>query len=208
MKKLRIALGAAGVVAIGITIGGLLGAFGDGDTRDALAAASPPGGAIGVHGQWTIDVLDADGALVARREFHNDLTFDGARYLAAVLGRNQRPGFWSVHLLGEGTYDGPCPAGCWIREPDDPRGGLTSTWSLAIGRSARTLHLAGTAIANVDGSISRVATYSQTCELGSPAPCGYADATKITSTQVSPPVALLEGQQAVVNVDITFSAAP
>ena len=218
MKQLLLALGAAAIVAVGIAVGGLLGAFGDGDARDALAAASPPGGAIGVHGQWTIDVLDADGALVSRREFHNDLANLGGGYLAGILARSGSPGQWFVITEGSDiATSSPClsddtvppqPRPCRISEPGDPfPASSTITKSLEISTSADKLFLEGTLVVGRDGDIGAVATHNVQCAYGAAPPCtGYQPA--FTSTAISPPISVLAGQQVLVHVEINFSAAP
>src|SRR6266540_6947675 len=69
-----------------------LGAF-DSDAakeQDAGAASSDADGfgeGIQVHGDWVIEVRNADGSVAERREFENALHSQGQQFLTNVLGR-------------------------------------------------------------------------------------------------------------------------
>jgi hypothetical protein len=66
--------------------------------------ASPHGGqheGIKVHGHWTIEVRNPDGALVAHREFENSLQGGPggrANFLSSVLSRQNTVGNWIIFL--------------------------------------------------------------------------------------------------------------
>src|SRR5574341_1058320 len=45
------------------------------------------GEGIQVHGDWVIEVRNADGSMAERREFENALTSAGSQYLDLVLAR-------------------------------------------------------------------------------------------------------------------------
>lgn len=66
---------------------------------------------IEVHGDWTIEVVNRDGSLASRHEFHNDLGSTGNRILVGLLGRTfRRIDQWlillgtSVDVCGAGVY--------------------------------------------------------------------------------------------------------
>ena len=67
--------------AIAALVALLASACGPGTT----AAPEAPGESIGVHGSWTIEVLDPDGSLDERVEFDNALTDLGARRLSNIM---------------------------------------------------------------------------------------------------------------------------
>src|SRR5439155_9641455 len=52
------------------------------------AGAQKPGDGIKVHGHWTIDVRNPDGALASHNEFENALEPGGASALSGLLGRS------------------------------------------------------------------------------------------------------------------------
>jgi hypothetical protein len=75
----------------------------------SLQADSPKssGEGIAVHGNWTIVVRDANGTVVDRRDFHNDLTACGATLLMAATdsqGELFRFDNWLIRLA---TVQGP-----------------------------------------------------------------------------------------------------
>ena len=87
----------------------------------ALAALALPASAQvpdapdrdGIHvvGAWTLTVLDPDGSVVERREFHNDLTERGADLLARLLSQGQTAGEPTVGLLSSDPSN-PSTAPC------------------------------------------------------------------------------------------------
>ena len=79
-------------------------------TLPASAQDAPvPSDRDGIHvvGAWTLTVTDPDGSVVERREFHNDLTADGADFLALLLSQGHTTGDPMVGLLSDpsGTTD-------------------------------------------------------------------------------------------------------
>src|SRR5438034_3470638 len=86
----------------------LVGVFSSGDARtDASSSAATTGGSdsgfgegIKVHGDWVIEVRNADGSLAERREFQNALLNPGSNFLDLTLARNMSVGEWAVALIG------------------------------------------------------------------------------------------------------------
>ena len=87
-----------------------------------------------MHGHWTIEVRDPDGALKTHREFENSLTFFGPANLAAAMGRAATTGLWEVNA-GNST-GGPCllsnPVPCFVVESSDPLGTSNAFHTLTV----------------------------------------------------------------------------
>jgi hypothetical protein len=86
----------------------------------ASSGAPPVGEAIEVHGDWTIEVVEADGTIVAVHEFTNDLVPEGARRLARVLSGESRAFGIHAHEVTEENLGLYCSDGaqalfgfCW-----------------------------------------------------------------------------------------------
>lgn len=152
--------------------------------------------AITVHGTWQIEVRDANGDLVRRREFQNLLTETGQAALANVLGRTTVVLPWFVALSDGENPAHPCvrdavPVPCLIGEPELPGG--TSDWflTLTVDVVGRELVLNGTATAQADGNISAVTTVIA------------GDLGVFTGTSISP-IPVVEGQNIIVTVTLSF----
>lgn len=81
--------------------------------------AGGPTEGIGVHGAWTIDIINADGTLDQHVEFENDLRASGAELLARLLTNtvldvteNFHTLDWGLILADRGTLDNPGLSPC------------------------------------------------------------------------------------------------
>jgi hypothetical protein len=147
-----------------------------------------------VHGHWTIDVRNPDGALVSHNEFENELTAfmrTGTSVLAATLGRRATVGQWMIRLaggVGVGDQVGPCtvtrltnnipdtiPAACDIVEPTSPNvDGATQvfkTLALTVPTAnvfgvfeTGTVELSGSVTASSTTQIGHVMTFIGLCD--------------------------------------------
>lgn len=98
---------------------------------------------ITVHGRWTLDVRNPDGALVLHREVENSLVDTGRAALAKMLSGGPQPDYWVLFLQSpellipifprnhfDATFDG---AGSnLIAQVDGGAGTLTLTGSATI----------------------------------------------------------------------------
>ena len=173
---------------------------------------------IAVHGHWTIDVLNRDGALVSHHEFENALN-GGDQILTEVLN-GSTSGHWEIVLTGSGTS--PCQGGtggkysngCRIIESSvTSPGGTAEFKTLTVSPVAtagqyalNTLVLTGTATALVAGKIDGVYTSMGVCPAATThAGCNIAG-TAVPFTKASPaPVSVAAGQTIRVTVTISFS---
>jgi hypothetical protein len=167
----------------------------------AESGKSGPNEGIKVHGHWTIDVKDRDGSVVSHVEFEN--AFNAPNHLAALLGRQASPGFWSIALGNNaGPTSGPCAGTCYIGEPGEP----TNSQNLKITVAA-TLTLSGSVTATNTTNITAVATELGACDPTHPpsAPCHSGTGVRVTQTVLSAPINVQAGQDIVVKVEISFS---
>lgn len=166
-------------------------------TAKALSRQSQPGQrtrdgsheGIKVHGHWTIEVRNPDGAVVTHREFENSLQGNqGAGLIVNVLARQWSQGLWSIDLIGNpfspigpgpcptGTSSAPGPSDCLIAEPQVPGSvasgpyfGTLSVSALNNGPSfapsgpAPVLVLSGTAVAQANGTVTAVQSSIYEC---------------------------------------------
>ena len=172
-------------------------------TTPAEGAAPPADGSglssgIGVHGRWTISILDPDGALVRRVEFDNALNNDGQIFLATVLARETELVFWLVELLSATSEPDPCLDGqCGIQEPADGAAGAEGHDLLLTLTAPEVLTLTGSVIADQDGEVNLVSTVIRSTT----------GTALFTSTDITPePVTA--GQQIQVSVEFTFGTLP
>lgn len=177
-------------------------------THGATQPSRPQGG-IKVHGHWVIEVRDPDGKLVERREFENALTVDGRNYLASFLRRASTPGSWAILV-----FDGLCPdvstSVCVILESGAsyPVAAITfPNLQLSAGTNSSVV-LSGSLTASAGGSLSSVATQVGACgPATAPQSCGsgFVGGLSFTGRQVSPPVAVQQGQIVQITVTLSFS---
>ena len=195
-------------------------------TPDELASETGPSTTdaqegIKVHGHWTIEVRDTDGSLVTRREFDNALT-RGALWLAETLGRVSTTGLWVVAFDAAQIQDqDPCvtasnqPIHCSINEPNDsPSGSPNHFETLTVsvpdsGPNLNKLVLSGTATALAAGTsvIDRVSIAVRICPSTTlPSECTVDVSTHQPFSKATiAPIEVVEGQQILVNVVISFS---
>lgn len=139
---------------------------------EAVPQASGPSEDIAVHGDWTIDVYDPDGALDQHHVFSNALTTAGADTLAGILGDVIYPGTWAIEMFSQGEQ--PCvsstgdPTACTIYQPYPwlVAGGEDSgrSLNLEVVVDGGQLVLSGSHVASADGEITDVTTRVLTCD--------------------------------------------
>ena len=175
-------------------------------------AARRPDEGIKVHGHWTIEVMDPDGSIVQRREFENSLS--GSGRLEEVLGRLVAVGGWTIQLFAQSPNQ-VCeqPAGvpnplCLIAEPTSTSTDNNVFKNLTPSVSTGSLTLAGSLIAQRDGTFSIVSTLLGSCPSSVPpdsCPGAEVSGWVFTSTILSPFITVSNGQLVEVSVVITFS---
>jgi hypothetical protein len=217
---------AGGVLVSAIAFAALaLGAF-DGDTtkgQDAGGVTSEADGVgegIKVHGDWVIEVRNADGSVAERREFDNALHSQGQQTIANFLSRQYFVGAWGVFLSGSPANSSPCTfnAGvgeCLVHENFPPAfqgfGGvekfpaLTVTTDPAPCCNGTTVVLQGNFDASRDGNIGSVLTSMCFSFPPNTDPSTCNNAGTFTATSLQTPVNVTTGQQVLVTVRISFS---
>ena len=172
---------------------------------------------ITVHGDWTIEVYNADGSLDQHHEFSNALL--GAADLAAILARQRFVQEYEV-FIGRTLppYDlNPChdssgsPSTCRILELA-PGSGDSSDTSFTLdvttgGANNDQLVLSGSHIASRDGVVTEVSSHLSTCPINDPPPC-FHFAWPFTHKQLEPAehIPVSEGQAMNVEVVISFGS--
>jgi hypothetical protein len=185
---------------------------------------------IQVHGHWTIEVRNKDGALVSHTEFENSLATGASAWFAKVLARQASWGPWGMIVTsgGAGTFNlftggglpaGPCDSGmaCILAESGIglPSGAVSGTLTITAGQ---TFLLSGIVTAKTTAKIGGVGTFVIGCP-ATTAPAsscglptgGFGQGT--TATGVAPlteatlpaPVNVQPGQLIAINVEISFS---
>lgn len=177
----------------------------------AQAPASGLAGDVKVHGNWTIDVRDADGTLARHVEFSNAL-FPDTGHLGRLLGRLNSIGYWSVTLYDQQAS--PCKGAtagsdeCVLIEAPATSGinGANLFRTLTIsntGSNQSVVVLQGTATALVNGQITDVRSNFGTCPSS---PCTAASlALPFTYHTLPTPITVVQGQVIQVRVQISFS---
>lgn len=177
----------------------------------ASSAAPGPSEGITVHGEWTIEVYDADGTLAESVEFSNALDSIGAEHLALLLSGQLVAGEWHVEIGNYAPGSHPCTDGAG--SGDTCR--ATQVWdfqpnffpTLVVDSSvAGQLTLDGSVVVENDTSITAVETRLATCTVGTN-DClntGYAPAS-FSGTLLDTPVPVSSGQTVQVEVVISFS---
>ncbi len=150
---------------------------------------------IGVHGAWTLDVLEPNGTLAKHVEFQNELSFPGADWLASLLAGDDTVGTWNVQVLGlPGNIflcgDQQNPSSCAI---NDNTGDLTV--EVVADANADILRMSGNMIVSQDGALFSVET-----QQGGP-PFVFTKKFLAAEDQA----VVVPGQQIMVKVDITFN---
>lgn len=173
-------------------------------------SASGPTEGIQVHGDWVIDVYNADGTLDRHIAFENALTGDGEAFLATVLGRTASVGEWTVRLDDTTATADVCgtlgsPGKCFISQTITGAGRFTN---LLVTVDGSTVVLSGSATASNDGKINRVATFLGGCGPTVPTDTCVSDPTFTTASFTGANVGdflISAGQQVQVEVTLSFS---
>ena len=157
-----------------------------------------------VHGWWSLRVTDTTGHLIADREFENSLVTGfnngGDSTLTSLLTRQFAMGPWRVIVTTSGG--GFTLSGAADLPADGP---------LSVSGNNNTAHviLSGRYTPNADISITQVATGLSLCSNNTaPNACVNYFGDPIfafTSSPVGPNLAVANGQQVQVTVDISFS---
>lgn len=182
--------------------------------KGAASSGGAPQEGIKVHGHWTIEVRNPDGALVERREFDNALVTPGT--LARFLGRRNSVGGWVVYLwttTGTGPFmdtQGNNNAAL-ILEASYGLSFPTYFKNLVVdvpssGANANRLVLSGNATAQRDGVIQRVSTaVNELDAIGPPTGTYLSSWNYFTQADLATPVNVGGGQLIAVTVVLSFS---
>lgn len=198
---------AAAVVALAGTA--LLAAAAMGAFTDRSASAKVD--AIAIAGEWEITIKNPDGSVAGVHRFHNE--FNGAQNVARILAHVSSPGrYWMTLVSSGGTP--PCgvtgPEHCLLFEADDPNGGVAGWFDTvtAEATSGNQLVVRGEIFATRDGSFDLVIMRLSRClDTVAPADCHPGAYGNFSSRTLPAAIALVQGQQAIVTVTYTFSAA-
>jgi hypothetical protein len=208
--KRTIAVGAAVAAAVALLAAGALGAF-----RHAEQSAAPKADGITVQGDWKITVKSANGRVLRVHRFQNE--FNGASTLAPILAHASSTGrYWMTLSDATGANQQPCgdPAtsatSCFVFEPDDPNSTIPFWFgNLAVSTPGNnTLQVTGEIEATRNGQFNHVRMLLSRCAATvTPADCHPGAYGNFSARTLPAPVALVTGQQAIVTVTYTFSAA-
>jgi hypothetical protein len=182
-------------------------------------------GSIRVHGDWTIDIVDADGTAARHLEFSNALSDFGADALAAVLTRQQIVGPWEILLDGDPA---PCvngvgsPVACIGVEAGN---GMVSPGdnvfdTLTVSELPGAMRLLATVTVQADSALDDARTFMRLCDPDrTPAECfagasGFSLFTFKDLTQLDldgdgnpdGPIDVTTGQVVQIAVDISFTS--
>ncbi len=176
-----------------------------------------PSTAIGVSGAWTLTVYEADGTLVERREFHNDLVPSGADVLVSLATAGRSAGYWTVEVTGNPS---PCllnggNASCLMFPATIPESGSNEFSNLVVSSLDQdadgaddTIALNGSLTAAQAGNIAFVITRLATCASSvSPDNCVGNQFSSFTERGLANPLSVDVGQVVQVEVLIGFGAA-
>ncbi len=200
---------AAAVLALAATAlvtAAALGAFAQADE-----SSEPKADGIAIEGAWKVTVKDADGSVVDVHEFHNE--FNGASNIAPILAHASTAGrYWMTlsslsgdHACGTGATAEPC----FVFEPDDPNASFAGWFgNLSATVSSGQIVVTGEIEATRAGSFGHVRMLLSRCAASTPSstctPGAYGNFSQRT---LPAPITLVAGQQAIVTVTYTFSAA-
>ena len=184
----------------------------------ASTAPGSPNEGIEVHGHWTIEVREPDGALVSHYEFENALLASGALSLGSFLSRQETLGIWRVVLYGTPLVagDAPCldtgtPSECTVIESGSTLSGDQISKTLTVdvptsGSNQGKLVLSGNFTAGTDGNVGSVVTAVDGCA-PTIAPASNCEGSIhfMTQTILGSAVTVANGQQVLAAVVISFS---
>jgi hypothetical protein len=208
--KRTIAAGTAVLAVAGLVAAAALGAF----TRSEQSAAPKLDG-IAVQGDWKVTVKSANGRVLRVHRFKNE--FNGASTVAPILAHSSTTGrYWMTLTDQTGAGQHPCgdPAAsatsCFVFEPDDPNGSVPFWFgNLSVTTpSSSQVQLTGEIEATRSGSFNHVRMLLSRCAATTAASDCHPGAYGNFSSRTLPaPISLIAGQQAIVTVTYTFSAA-
>jgi hypothetical protein len=204
-----IAVGVAAVAAGALLTAAALGGFARAEQSAAKADA------IAIEGAWKVTVKSADGRVLRVHRFKNE--FNGASTVAGILAHASSTGrYWMT--LSDGSGDGlhPCgdptgpAASCFLFEADDPNGAIPFWFdTVTVTRPGSTqVQITGEIAATRAGSFNHVRMLLSTCgNTTAPNVCHPGSYGNFSARTLPAPISLIAGQQAIVTVTYTFSAA-
>ena len=199
----------AGVVVIAATALLSAAAFGAFSTGER-ASAGPVG--IAIEGKWEVVVKDPDGSVARVHRFHN--AFNGASTIASILAHASTTGRYWMTLSDTSGGGGPCGAGaspesCLVFEADDPNStGAGWFGNLSVTTSSGNLVISGEIEATRNGQFNQVRMLLSRCgATTAPSACMPGAYGNFSARTLASPITLVAGQQAIVTVTYTFSAA-
>lgn len=209
MRRLT-AVGLVVLFAAAVVAAAALGGF----TR-AERSAAPKADGIAIEGAWKVTVKSADGRVLRVHRFKNE--FNGASTVAGILAHANSAGrYWMTLSDQSGSGQPPCgdPAttavSCFLFEADDPNGAVPFWFdTVAVTRPASTqIQVTGEIAATRNGSFNHVRMLLSFCGSSTaPSACHPGSYGNFSSRTLPAPISLIAGQQAIVTVTYTFSAA-
>jgi hypothetical protein len=210
MKRL-IAAGVAAVAAGALLTAAALGAFAHGGQTTGAAKAD----SITVEGAWKVTIKSADGRVLRVHRFTNE--FNGAAAVAAILSHSNSTGrYWMTLSDASGSGQPPCgdPAStassCLLFESDDPNGAIPFWFNnLTVTKPGGSqLQISGEIEATRAGQFNHVRMLLSSCAgTTAPSACHPGSYLNFSARTLPTPISLIAGQQAIVTVTYTFSAA-
>ena len=180
----------------------------------AEAAPEPAGdgalaSGIGVHGAWTIEVLNPDGTAAANYEFTNALTQSGEEILAdVVLGSHYVSAIAPRIVVSGSELDPNAPSPCGTTS-DPLLPCIIATSDTAYSQpTPDVLEVTGSFVAAQDGGILQVETELPMCRVGvEPCVATWTDFTAfvfVAETGADDPIPVSAGQTVQVTVELSF----
>lgn len=209
MRRL-IAVGVAAVVAGALLTAAALGGF----TR-AEQSAAPKADGIAIDGAWKVTVKSAEGRVLRVHRFKNE--FNGASTVSGILAHTNSTGrYWMTLSDVSGAGQNPCgdPAGpaasCFLFESDDPNGAIPFWFdTVSVTRPGSTqVQITGEIAATRSGQFNHVRMLLSRCgATTAPSGCHPGSYGNFSTRTLPSAISLVAGQQAIVTVTYTFSAA-
>lgn len=212
MTRLRLALPLAAIVAVALIV-----TFVAGLSAGQASAPAPEGDAVGVtvRGEWLVSVVNADGTVAQEHAFHNE--FNGASNIAPILAHTSSTGrYWLT--LSDQTGGGAHPCGdpnaaaqsCFIFEPDDPNASVPWWFgNLAVSTASGQVVVRGEVLATRAGQFNNVRMLLSRCaSTTAPSSCTPGAYGNFSARTLDTPITVVAGQQIIVTVTYSFSAAP
>ena len=208
MKRL-VAVGVAAIAAGALLTAAALGAFAHGGQASGAKADG-----IAVEGAWKVTIKSADGRVLRVHRFHNE--FNGASNVANILAHANSTGRYWMQVYDSAGTNSPClnagvAVACYDFEADDPNAGASPSWfgnlTASVG-SGNSLVVKGILMAQRDGSFDTVSMLLSRCTASTaPSACHPGGYGAFSFRTLASPITLITGQQAIITVTYTFSAA-